>query len=101
MHEDTILTGFAPPFPPTNTTEDGISREAKIQSQLTIPSFVCRNHSEIFSLGFSALSDAARNSTLELMRTADTAVPVLQLHSQADRITNAVSAPYAMKEGQR
>jgi hypothetical protein len=59
----------------------------------TIPSFVCRDNAKIFSLCFCTLTDAARDSTFEFVRTADTAVSILELYSQADGIANTVTAP--------
>lgn len=62
-------------------------------SKRTVPSFVRCDYSEIFSLSFGAFSYATRDPALEFVWAANTAVPVLQLHGQADRITNSVSAP--------
>lgn len=59
----------------------------------TIPAFIGGNDAKVFSLGFRALADTSRDSALELVRTPNTAVSILQLDSQANGIADPVTAP--------
>src|SRR6478735_4285335 len=86
--------GFAPPLPPTKMFQPfSVAIKPKLKSMLADRRIERWGQNILFALSFSTLSHTTTHTTLDLMRSSNTLVSLLQTNGHTNTVTQTESTP--------